>query len=51
MFNRFKCLIYNRVVLHNKQLNIDFVVKGVKAKEEKLSDEISVLITIDVVRY
>lgn len=45
---RFMYLINNRVVLHNDQLDVDYIVLNVEVSEEVFSHDYKVRITIDI---
>ena len=46
--DRFMYLINNRVVLHNDQLNVDYIVLRVEVSEEIFSQDYKVRVVIDI---
>lgn len=48
LHERFMYLINNRVVLHNDQLDVDYIVLSVEVSEEVFSHDYKVRITIDI---
>lgn len=48
LHDRFMYLINNRVVLHNDQLDVDFIVLRVEVSEEIFSLDYKVKVTIDI---
>ena len=45
---RFKNLIDNEVVLHNGELNVDFVVRSVSVTDDLITDSFEVRVEIDI---
>lgn len=48
VYDRFRYLIDNRVVLHNDQLNVDYIVLEVEVSEDMYSREHVVRVTVDM---